>query len=100
MTRNSFWVALALMSLTLAGALGAADLEAKTTAFHVEGMTCGLCGRAISKSVKSLEGVKDVSVDREEKRVEIAAESGVSAEVLEQAIESAGHFEAELIKGP
>ncbi len=62
----------------------------RTSAFHVEGMTCFLCGKAIERSLRTLEGVRRVEVDRESKRVTVVAEAAITTERLEEAIESAG----------
>ena len=84
----------------LAGCVPAgAESAAKAThVFQVTGMTCGLCSKAIEKTVSKLEGVEHVSIDRKAERMKIAAKPEVRATMLEKAIESAGRYEAELLE--
>jgi copper chaperone CopZ len=66
----------------------------QTRVYQVEGMTCALCDKAIQKSLRTVEGVKSVDVDRDTKRVTVTAAPTVEANSLEHAIESAGRFTA------
>jgi copper chaperone CopZ len=61
-------------------------------------MTCGLCEKAIEKSLRALAGVRRIEVDRESKRVSVVAEPAIATDRLEAAIESAGGFEAQWIQ--
>ncbi len=93
MTRRLASVALALAVLWAAPAFpeqGATE----TQVFAVEGMTCALCGKAISKSLRGVEGVREVRVDQEAERVTVVAAPGVGSASLLAAIESAGGYEA------
>ena len=93
--------AIVVLLSALAGCVpaGAGSPAKATHVFQVTGMTCGLCSKAIEKTVRRLEGVEHVSIDRKAERVEIAARPYVSAAMLEKAIESAGRYEAELLEG-
>ncbi len=93
MTRRLASVALALALLWAAPAFpeqGATE----TQVFAVEGMTCALCGKAISKSVRGLEGVREVRVDQEAERVTVVTSPEVATASLLAAIESAGSYTA------
>jgi Cu+-exporting ATPase len=84
---------------TLLGSTAALAQEAaeRTSIFRVEGMTCALCGKAIDKSLRQVEGVRRVAIDQEAERVTIVADAAVPTERLEQGIESAGSYKAELL---
>jgi copper chaperone CopZ len=82
-----------------AGALadGASD---RTSVFRVEGMTCALCGKAIDRALREIEGVHSVAVNQKAERVTVITDGSIAPERLEQAIESAGSYKAELIAVP
>ncbi len=67
---------------------------ARTRVFAVEGMTCALCGKAIEKSLRGVEGVRDVRVDQKAQRVIVATTPQVGTAPLVTAIESAGSYTA------
>jgi copper chaperone CopZ len=71
-----------------------AQASDQTRSYDVKGMTCALCPKAIQKSLRSVEGVKDVSIDEDSGRVTIIATSDVEPSSLKSAIESAGNFTA------
>jgi copper ion binding protein len=81
---------LVLCVLFLGGTAFGEEEPLRTATFHVEGMTCSLCGKAIEKSLGTLEGVRRVEVDRESKRVTVVAGAAVTADRLKEAIETAG----------
>ncbi len=93
MTRRFAAVALALAVLWVAPAF-AEQGAAETQVFAVEGMTCALCGKAISKSLRGVEGVREVRVDQDAERVTVVASPGVGTASLLAAIESAGSYKA------
>ena len=93
MTRRLASVALALAVLWAAPAFPEQDAS-DTQTFAVEGMTCALCGKAISKSLRGVEGVREVQVDRDTERVTVVASPGIDTASLLAAIESAGNFKA------
>ena len=70
----------------------------QTSVFRVEGMTCGLCAKAIDKAVQGVDGVRSVEIDQQAERVAIVANASLPAQRLEEAIESAGRYEAELVE--
>lgn len=59
------------------------------TELKVDGMTCGGCANGVSKALKALPGVVDVTVDLAGKKVAISHES-VEESHLRAAIEAAG----------
>ena len=65
-----------------------------TQVFAVKGMTCALCGKAIEKSVRGVEGVRDVRVDQETERVTVVTSAELDRAALIEAIESAGSYTA------
>ncbi|NLJ99128.1 MAG: heavy-metal-associated domain-containing protein [Tissierellia bacterium] len=56
----------------------------------VEGMSCGHCEKAVKEAVGQLEGVKNVEVDLEDKKVEVEGENLVDG-IIKEAIEEAGY---------
>ena len=97
MTRRLASVSLALAVLWAAPAFpeqGATE----TQVFAVEGMTCALCGKAISKSLRGVDGVREVRVDQETGRVAVVASAAIATDSLLAAIESAGNYTAALVE--
>ncbi len=95
MTRRIASVALALALAVLFSAPAFAEQGAdETQVFAVEGMTCALCGKAISKSLRGVEGVREVRVDQDAERVTVVASPEVATDSLLAAIESAGSYTA------
>ncbi len=89
MTRRLASVALAIAVLWAVPAFpeqGATE----TQVFAVEGMTCSLCGKAIEKSLRGVEGVRDVRVDRKAERVTVVTSPEVGTASPVAAIESVG----------
>ena len=76
MTRRLTILALALVFLCAAAAFSEQD-STQTQVFAVEGMTCAMCGKAISKSVRGVEGVREVRVDEDADLRTLAREIGV-----------------------
>ncbi len=93
MTRRLASVALALAVLWAAPAFSEQGAT-ETQVFAVEGMTCALCGKAISKSLRGVEGVREVRVDQDAEWVTVVASPEVASESLLAAIESAGSYTA------
>jgi copper chaperone CopZ len=93
MTRRLASVALVLAVLWAAPAFPEQDAT-ETQVFAVAGMTCALCGKAISKSLRGVEGVREVRVDQEAERVTVVASPEVATDSLLAAIESAGSYTA------
>ncbi len=93
MTRRLASVALALAVIWGAPAFPEQGATV-TQVFAVEGMTCALCGKAISKSLRGVEGVREVRVDQEAERVTVVTSPEVATDSLLAAIESAGSYTA------
>ena len=90
---------LILALLLLAGAPGFAESEsAAARVFSVEGMTCAICGKAIEKSLRAVEGVRDVRVDQKAEEITVVASNEFDTESLVLAIESAGSYTAALVE--
>ena len=90
---------LSLLVILAVSALALADPAAdRTSVFRVEGMTCRLCAKAIDKALREVEGVRSVQVDREADEVAVVAEGDLALDRLEQAIEAAGPYRAELVR--
>lgn len=64
------------------------------TKIHIAGMTCGHCVAAVSKALRAVPGVQDVSVNLE--RAEGIVKGSVVVEKLISAVESEG-YEARVI---
>lgn len=88
---------LAAIALLLAGPVRADGPSAAAHEFHVTGMTCGLCAKAIEKGLRGVVGVRDVEIDRTAERVRVVASGDLSASALEAAIEGAGSYEADVV---
>ncbi len=97
MTRRLASVALALAVLWAAPAFPEPG-GTETQVFAVEGMTCALCGKAISKSLRRVEGVREVRVDQDDERVTVVASPEVATGSLVTAIESAGGYTAKPVE--
>ncbi len=93
MTRRLASIALALAVLWAAPAFSEQDAT-ETQVFAVEGMTCALCGKAISKSLRGVEGVREVRVDQEAERVTVVTSPEIATDSLLAAIRSAGSYSA------
>ena len=59
----------------------------------IEGMSCGHCSKRVEDTLKSIDGVKSVSVYLEEKKAEVVLKTDIDNEILKQTIEDIG-FEA------
>jgi len=88
---------LAAVALLLAGPIRADEPSATAHEFHVTGMTCSLCAKAIEKGLRGVDGVRDVQIDRQAERVRVVASHGVSPSAVEAAIEGAGTYHADLV---
>lgn len=61
----------------------------------VEGMSCNHCVMAVTNALKELEGVTDVQVDLDSKKVEVSGEN-LMDESLKEAVEEAGYDVVEI----
>lgn len=64
-----------------------------TKTFLVPGMTCGHCKGAVTDELSKINGVTNIDVDLDSKRVTIESEAVVEWQVIVDAIDEAG-FEA------
>jgi copper chaperone CopZ len=96
--RRFFAIVLFAIAWVFAVPALAQEAGEQSRVFRVEGMTCALCSNAIDKAVRGVQGVRSVAIDREGENVTIVADAAVAPDRLEQAIESAGAFEAELVQ--
>ncbi len=97
MTRRLASIALALAFLWAAPAFSEPDTT-QTQVFAVEGMTCAMCGKAISKPLRGVAGVREVRVDQDAERVTAVVSPEVATDSLVTAIESAGRFTAKPVE--
>ena len=59
---------------------------------HVTGMTCGGCENAVKRSLKMLDGVKDVSASHTAESVGVTFDDGkVTPSAIKERIESLGY---------
>lgn len=66
--------------------------------FNVEGMTCNSCVRHVDSALRKLEGVQDVRVSLEEKKVTVKHDSTkIPADVIGKAIAEEGYPSKQLI---
>ncbi len=68
----------------------AALAEDQTDVFAVKGMTCALCGKAIEKSVREVEGVCAVRLDQKTERVTVVTSVELDRAAIIEASESVG----------
>ena len=64
-----------------------------TTTLLVPGMTCGHCQGAVTDELSKINGVTNVDVDLDSKKVTIKSEADVEWQVIVDAVDEAG-FEA------
>lgn len=66
--------------------------EAKTSTFHVEGMTCGGCAVGLKTAVKKLDGVQKVDASYEKSKAVVTYDPAkVKPEQIVTAIEKLGY---------
>lgn len=61
-----------------------------TKTIFIEGMSCGHCSKRVEEALKSVNGVKSVSVSLEEKKAEVVLKEDVSEDALKTAVEDIG----------
>ncbi len=62
-----------------------------TTSYHVDGMTCDHCVRAVSQEIGALPGVTGVSVDLTTGAVSVTSEAALSRGAVAAAVDEAGY---------
>ncbi|MFF1902977.1 heavy-metal-associated domain-containing protein [Kitasatospora sp. NPDC058218] len=61
-----------------------------TTAFAVEGMSCGHCEKTVSAGLSAIPGITDVSADAKAGQVTVASEGEVDEGLIRSAVDRAG----------
>lgn len=61
-----------------------------TKTIFIEGMSCGHCSKRVEEALKSVNGVKAVSVSLEEKKAVVTLKSEIDNEILKAAVEDIG----------
>ena len=56
----------------------------------IEGMHCGHCSKRVEEALKSLNGVKSVTISLEEKNAQVMLKKDIENEVLKKTIEDIG----------
>lgn len=62
----------------------------KTKTIFIEGMHCEHCSKRVAEALKSIKGVKSVSISLEEKKAEVILKTDIDNKVLKQTIENIG----------
>lgn len=65
-----------------------------STAYRVEGMTCGHCAKSVTEELTAVDGVSDVHIDLVAggtSTVTVTADRPLSAEAVRTAVEEAGY---------
>lgn len=68
-----------------------------TTEFRVPEISCQHCVNAITNEVSQVDGVRNVLVDLDQKRVTVDAEERVTTATLVEAINEAGYDDVTLL---
>ena len=68
-----------------------------TTRLNIEGMHCALCAPAVTRALKGVEGIKNVTVSAADKQVVVVANESVTADALTAAVARVG-FSATVAK--
>jgi copper chaperone len=66
-------------------------MKMKNTILNVEGMSCSHCVNAVEKAVGALDGVSEVNVDLDSKKVTVDHDEKVTLESIKNAIEDQGY---------
>ena len=61
-----------------------------TKTIFIEGMNCGHCSKRVEEALKSVNGVKAVSVSLEEKKAVVTLKSEIDNAILKAAVEDIG----------
>jgi copper chaperone len=62
-----------------------------TATYHVQGMTCAHCVKAVSTEVAAIPGVRDVRVDLASGQVTLTSDTALDAATVRAAIDEAGY---------
>ena len=61
-----------------------------TKTISIEGMSCGHCSKRVEEALKSVKGVKSVSVSLEEKKADVVLKIDIDNETLKTGVEDVG----------
>ena len=61
-----------------------------TKTIFIEGMSCGHCAKRIEDALKSVNGVKSVSISLENKKADVVVKNDIDNEILKTVIEDLG----------
>lgn len=76
----------------VARAANSGGKEIRTITVPIEGMSCGACAASVKKTLKAIEGVREVRVNLEQRNASIEYEPGkVAPEQLTTAINKLGY---------
>ncbi|GGK96308.1 heavy-metal-associated domain-containing protein [Mangrovihabitans endophyticus] len=64
---------------------------AMTSTYHVTGMTCEHCVRAVTSEISGLAGVRDVQVDLGSGTVTVQSDAPLSDDEIRAAVDEAGY---------
>ena len=70
--------------------------KTKEVKLSISGMNCNHCANTVTQALKSVKGVKKVSVSLEDKTARITAKETVAASALTDAVSSAGFSAKEM----
>ena len=70
--------------------------KTKEVKLSISGMSCNHCANTVTQALKSVKGVKKVSVSLEDKTARITAKETVAASALTDAVSSAGFSAKEM----
>ncbi|GAA2511650.1 heavy metal-associated domain-containing protein [Pilimelia columellifera] len=66
-------------------------MDAITTTYAIDGMTCGHCVSAISAALGELDGVSAVAVDLGAKSATVTSDRPLDVESVREAVDDAGY---------
>ena len=65
--------------------------EKITKTMEIEGMSCMHCAKKVEDSLKALKGVKNVTVNLEEKKATVVMKQEIANETLKNVVEELGY---------
>ena len=71
--------------------------EKITKIIQIEGMSCMHCAKKVENTLKELKGVKNVTVNLEEKKATVVMKQEISEETLKNAVEELGYEVEEIV---
>lgn len=72
--------------------------EEQKVEIEIKGMTCTLCSLAVKKSLKKIDGVKDIEVSFKDGKAWCITDDSITDEVLTKAVEKAGAYKVQSIR--